>query len=286
MRFITSSDSFKKASSVPLSDLVATAKKLSEYQINLIGSFDLSGISGLSEPYKAFAERLEANAKTFTAMLRSTSFNVLLEQMGRETPYNYEDLLISEQFSLIDISRMWNFGTVEVMPKSLITELLNTKNLEEEINQVLLLGKIDIGNKIAELVESYLDEPQIKDYGFLLGRSLEAFTGGHHEASQVLSTALWDSFISQRAGRKDSITALKGEAKKPDIQEIEGFSPIYDFGAFGPALAAYKTPGTSMKYSRNGTIHYLSTSSANELNAIKAITIASGVLGRAWRTAS
>jgi len=270
---------------VPLSDLAVTAKKLSEYQANLLGSFDLSGITALSEPYRAFAEKLEANTKSFTAMLQTTSFSVLLEQIGRETPYNYDQLLIEEQYALIESSRLWNFGTVEVMPKAVIAELLCKNDLEEEVNQVLLLGKVEIINKTTELVESFLEEPKITDYGFLLGRSVDALNDGHYEASQALSTALWDSFISERAGRQDPITAIKGEAEKPDIKAIEGFSPIYDYGAFGPALSAYKTPGASAKYSRNGTIHHLSTTSANQLNAIKAITIASGLLGRAWRTA-
>lgn len=267
-----------------LSDLAATAKKLSEYQANLLGSFDLSGITALSEPYRAFAEKLEANTKSFTAMLQTTRFSVLLEQIGRETPYNYDHLLIDDQYVLIESSRLWNFGTVEVLPKTVITELLSKSGLEDEINQVLLLGKTEIMNKTTELVEAFLEEPKIKDYGFLLGRSAEALNDGHYEASQALSTALWDSFLSERAGRKDPITSIKGEAEKPDIEAIEGFSPIYDYGAFGPALSAYKTPGASAKYSRNGTIHHLSTTSANQLNSIKAITIAAGVLGRTWRT--
>jgi hypothetical protein len=272
---------------VSLSDLAATAKKLSEYQANLLGSFDLSGITALPEPYRAFAEKLEANTKSFTAMLQTTRFSVLLEQFGRETPYNYDQLLIDDQYVLIESSRLWNFGTVEVLPKTVITELLSKSGLEYEINQVLLLGKTEIMNKTTELVEAFLEEPKIKDYGFLLGRSVEALNDGHYEASQALSTALWDSFLSERAGRKDPITSIKGEAEKPDIEAIEaieGFSPIYDYGAFGPALSAYKTPGASAKYSRNGTIHHLSTTSANQLNSIKAITIAAGVLGRTWRT--
>ena len=267
-----------------LSDLAATAKKLSEYQANLLGSFDLSGITALSEPYRAFAEKLEANTKSFSVMLRTTHFSVLLEQIGRETPYNYDQLLIDEQYALIESSRLWNFGTVEVMPASVITELLSKNDFEDEINQVLLLGKTEIMNKITELVEAFLEEPKIKEYGFLLGRSVEALTDGHYEASQALSTALWDSFISARAGRKEAITSIKEEGEKPDIEAIEGFSPIYDYGAFGPALSAYKTPGASAKYSRNGTIHHLSTNTANQLNSIKAITIAAGVLGRTWRT--
>jgi hypothetical protein len=131
---------------------------------------------------------------------------------------------------------MWNFGTVEVMPKTVITELLKSKYLEEEINQILLLSKMEIMNKTAELVEAYLDDPQIKGYGFMLGRSLKAFNDGHYEASQALSTALWDSFISERAGWKDPMTSIKGEANKPEIEEIEGFSPIYDYGAYGRRL--------------------------------------------------
>jgi hypothetical protein len=266
------------------SELESTAKKLTGFQASLLGSFDLSGILALSESHRDFAKKLEANSKSFAVMLNSKNFATLLEEMGRETPYNYENFMIDDQYTLIEMSRVGNFGTIEVMPRAVIEKLLKVEGSEIEVDKELLLNKNEIIDKVFELVQAFLEFPQIEDYGFLLGRSLEALSGGHYEASQTLSTALWDSFLSERAGRKAPMTAIKGEAEKPDIQAIEGFSPIYNYGAFGPALSAYQAPGNRSKYSRDGTIHHLSSTSANQLNAIKAITIAGGVIGRSWRT--
>lgn len=266
------------------SNLAQAAKRLSEYQSTLVGSFNLTGILTLSEPYRQLAKRLEENSKIFTAMLNTSNLKTVLDRLGRETPYNYSDFLIEEQYSLIEISRLNNFGTVEVMPQSLIREFLKVMNSEAAVDQVLLQGKEEISEQVCELAEAYILEPKLGDYGLLLKKSLEVFKDGHYEASQTLSTALWDSFIGEEAGKRHAITSIKDKAAKPNIEVIEAFSPIYDYGAYGPALSAYKAPGKGSKYSRNGTIHHLSPKSTNELNSIKAITIASGLLGRTWRT--
>ncbi len=265
-----------------LSDISAQAKLLGDYQEKLVRSFNLSGITALSETYSNFAKQLEANTNVFTSMLQQSNFKSLIDNMSRQTPYNYYGLLISEQFELIDASRKYNFGSVEVLPLEVVKSLLIDIS-DVSVNDLLLESISAITSLVSELVDSFLEEPELKEYAFLLGRAIEAMSGGHFEASQTLSTALWDSYLCERAGRKGAITSVKTVGSRPDIDSMENFSPLYDYGAYGPAIAAYTTPGESGKYSRNGTIHYLSKTSANKLNSIKSLTIATGVLGRAWR---
>ena len=273
---------FGEMSGKAFADVSVQVKLLGNYQEKLVSAFNLSGIAALSETYSNYARQLEANAHAFTSMLQQFDFKSLLDNMLRQTPYNYDGLMISEQFELIDASRKYNFGTVEVLPADLVESLLKDSSVES-INDLLLDSIPAITNKASELVDAYLDEPELVEYAFLLGRAIEAMTDGHYEASQTLSTALWDSYLCERAGRKDALTAVKTVGSRPDIESMENFSPLYDYGAYGPAIAAYTTPGESGKYSRNGTIHHLSKTSANKLNSIKSLTIATGVLGRAWR---
>jgi hypothetical protein len=274
---------FGDRNSKAFSDMAAQAKQLGEFQESLARSFDLSGITKLTENFSNIAKLLEENTHAFTRMLKANDFKVLLEPMGRQTPYNYEGLLIKEQFKLIDASRKGNYGTVEVLPKNLVTAVLDNLELHENIDELLLDGFSDITEQASNLVDAYLDKPLLAEYGYFLGRAIETIRAGHYEASQTLSTALWDSFLCEKAGRKDSITATKQVGSKPDIEIMESFSPLYDYGAYGPAISAYTTVGSSSKYSRNGTIHHLSRSTANKLNSLKSLTIATGVLGRAWR---
>jgi hypothetical protein len=265
------------------SDMAEQAKQLGEFQESLARSFDLSGITKLTENYSNIAKVLEENTHRFTLMLKANDFTVLLEQMGRQTPYNYKGLLINDQFKLIDASRRGNYGTVEVLPKNLVAAVLDYSESHENIDELLLDGFSDITDQASGLVDAYLDKPLLTEYGYFLGRAIETIRAGHYEASQTLSTALWDSFLCEKAGRKDPITATKQVGSKPGIEVMEGFSPLYDNGAYGPAISAYTTVGSSSKYSRNGTVHHLSRTTANKLNSLKSLTIATGVLGRAWR---
>lgn len=273
---------FSGISRQALSNISAQAKSLGDYQEKLVSAFNLSGITALSKTYSNFAKHLEANTHAVTSALQQNNFKSLLERMARQTPFNYEGLMISEQFELIEASRKYNFGTIEVLPLSLVKFLLED-TAAESVNNLLLESILAITNKASELVDAYLDTPELVEYAFLLGRAIEAMSDGHFEASQTLSTALWDTYLCGRAGRKDPITAAKAVGSKPDIDSMENFSPLYDYGAYGPAITAYTTSGVSRQYSRNGTIHYLSKTSVNKLNSIKSLTIATGVLGRAWR---
>jgi hypothetical protein len=72
-------------------------------------------------------------------------------------------------------------------------------------------------------------------------------------------------------------------AANPDIQDMESFAPLYDYGAYGPALKAYQTPSTKNLYSRDGTVQRANLSSINKSNSIKSITIAGGLIGGEFR---
>ncbi len=255
------------------------------FQSMVASSFTLPNFTAWNSSYSNLAKQLKASSDLFSSMLKATNFQKLFEELGRNTPYNFADLLISQQLDLIEISKAFRFGTVEILPHPIIVNLLESKTDQAIVSTVLLESKREICELSLEVADALKEDPKFQGYGILFDRAIEALSSGHVEASQALSTNLWDTYLCEKVGRINMISKAKRLAPEPVMDELTDFAPIYAYASYAPAIASYEVDPRSGDYSRNGTVHHISTSSANLLNSIKALTICGGVLARDWRLA-
>jgi hypothetical protein len=118
--------------------------------------------------------------------------------------------------------------------------------------------------------------------GIFIEKSREAYLDGHFEASQTLNVATLDSFLIANFAEWKIYKKLSDKYKEPDIETMQSFEELYDFGAFGPVISAYQDGKSADNFSRHKTSHELSLIQVNRLNAIKSLTIVSGLLARFW----
>lgn len=256
---------------------------LARFQSLVASSLSVSKFTAWNPSYVNLAKQLKAGSEMFSSMLQTSNFQKLLATLGRNTPYNFSDILISEQLDLIEISKVYRFGTVEILPPSIISSLLESGNTPSLVNELLLDGKGEITDLCLEIAEALKLVPLFADYGVLFEKGIDALQKGHFEASQALTTNLWDTFLCEKVGRNNMITKAKQLAPEPIVDDLIDFAPIYAYASYAPAIASYTVDPKSSDYSRNGTVHHVSTSTANLLNSIKSITICGGVLARDWR---
>lgn len=258
---------------------------IARFQSIVASSFTAPDFTAWNSSYVNLAKQLKASSDVFSSMLKVSNFQKLLVELGRNTPYNFVDMLISEQLDLIEISKVYKFGTVEILPQRTISNLLESKNDLVAVNNVLLDEKGEIFNLCLEVADALKEDSIFESYGILFERSIEAISKGHAEASQALSTNLWDTFLCEKVGRSNMISKAKQLAPQPVIDELTDFAPIYAYASYAPAIASYELDPKLGDYSRNATVHHISTKSANLLNSIKSLTICGGVLARDWRLA-
>jgi hypothetical protein len=266
-------------------DFESFGLEIARFQSIVANSLKAPDISAWTMNYGNLAAQLKSNAESFSAMLKRSNFQALLVDLQRNTPYNFLDLMIREQLDLIEISKNSRFGTVEILPKQVIHGLLGADRDVLVVNEILLDGSVEIIEMCQEVSEALIDEPLFRSYGVLFDKATEAFKEGHFEASQALSTNLWDTYLCEKVGRDKMISKAKQIAPKPDIEQLEDFSPIYAYASYAPAIASYEADPMLHDYSRNATVHHISTKSANVLNSIKSLTVCGGVLARNWRLA-
>jgi hypothetical protein len=269
----------------PKVDFGSFGLDIARFQSMVASSFPLPNFTVWNSSYSNLAKQLKASSDLFSTMLKTSSFQRLFEELGRNTPYNFADLLISQQLDLIEISKVFKFGTVEILPNPIILKVLEAQNDQGIVNNVLLEGKLDIFELSLDIADALKQDPKFKSYGILFDRAIAALSRGHVEASQALSTNLWDTYLCEKVGRLKMISKAKRLAPEPVIDELTDFAPIYAYASYAPAIASYEVDPRSDDYSRNGTVHHISTSSANLLNSIKSLTICGGVLARDWRLA-
>lgn len=258
----------------------ALISKFIRHQEIITSSFRIPSSIYVSPAISQLIKKLEDDSKKFEAMFKSLNISILFEELNKGKPTNYRGLMINEQFRVIELSQRGNFGTVEIMPIEVLRLLLACDGSIFELNRIILDHENDILQSANKIVDDAFELLTVEDYPILLSKSVNAFIDGHFEASQTLSTTLWDTFICKKAGHFKPITEIKPLAKKPNIDDLETFAPLYDYGAFGPALSSYVTNVSSDKYSRHGSVHQISTRSLNKLNSIKALSIAAGLIGR------
>jgi hypothetical protein len=275
--------------------------------MNSINFVDVEGIKRLiSESHKSIASTSEAIKELanlnldsmvkslaesqvfYNKFLERGEFKKIFESATRNRPYNFANLRISSQIDLIEISYNCIFGTFDSIPENVITSLLDVGVSLEGIDDILLSNS----KEIVEFITNSINEIHIhegREYSFfnMLLKSIKAFEDGHFEASQSLSTVIWDSYLSNhfRLKRRNGgiATEVKRDAPAFDINKANDFETLYARVAYGPIIASYIESNQSTKYSRNGTVHNANSQTLNNLNAIKSLTIAAGMLQYSWR---
>ncbi len=243
-----------------------------------ISSFNLdSMLKGLAESQVFFSN-----------FLKNGEIGKILESTTRNRPYNFSNMMISSQLILIENSYNYIFGTFDSVPESVLTEILASDSSEDSVNEIIVSKSNDITRHIIEAIQVvYEHEGTEFDYFNLLLKSVRAFDEGHFEASQSLSTVIWDSYLNRYfkldRSSKPFLTEVKNASPLFDIDEAEDFEALYARVAYGPIIASYVESNRSLRYSRNGTIHNASSVRLHLLNSLKALTIASGLLQYAWR---
>lgn len=253
--------------------LASTSKAIKE-----LSNFNLDSIlKGLAESQIFFSK-----------FLKNGEIGKLLESTTRNRPYNFSNMMISSQLVLIENSYNYIFGTFDSIPENVLNDILASDSSEKSVNEIIVSKSNEISTHIFEAIQTvYEHEGAEFDYFNLLLKSVKAFDEGHFEASQSLSTVIWDSYLSKyfklNRTSKRFLTEVKKASPLFDIDKAEDFETLYARVAYGPIIASYVEPSWSLRYSRNATIHNVSSARLHLLNSLKSLTIASGLLQYAWR---
>lgn len=207
-------------------------------------------------------------------------------RIEKSKPNNFQELRLTDQLKLIGMSVKHGFGTVESLPPEIIQFLLDAISAPaSEIDSLLDDSSSVIvaycNMKAREVVERGL--VPLVGYATLIVEAGNALSAGHDSSSQTLSTAIWDSSLTETFGKK-MITQVKrshGNSTEIDLENKDQgvtFRELYRKAAQLPAVSAYQASRNRSRYSRNGTIHYAAPEQFNKANAVKALTIACGVI--------
>lgn len=215
-----------------------------------------------------------------------TFFKKLSAQFKSSQPNNFQELRLTDQLKLIRMSVKHGFGTVESLPPEIIQLLLDTASAPASEVDSLLADSSSVivaycNTKAQEVVE--LGFGPLVGYATLIVEAGDALSAGHDSSSQTLSTAIWDSSLTETFGKK-MITQVKkshGNSTEIDLENRDQrvtLREIYRKAAQFPAVSTYPASRNRSRYSRNGTIHYAAPEQFNKANAVKALTIACGVI--------
>lgn len=258
------------------------SRRMDKFHETFSNSLRTPTFTFVSPEISGVATKIAANSAKFNHVFKNLSD--ALEQLNRSRPTNYSGLLIDQQFEIIDLSHRGVFGTIEAIPFEVTQELLSSDGNIDDLDRILLGNAEALIAQARKITSAQIETAMSDDDFYLLDKCVLAMESKNYEASQALSTILWDSFLCKYSGSRNHITKIKPIAEKPDISEMENFAPLYDYGAFGPALKASQANSKKFLYSRNATVHYASKRSINKLNAIKSLTIAVGIIGRQNRS--
>lgn len=175
---------------------------IARFQSMVTSSFLPPNFTVWNSSYSNLINQLKVSSEVFSTMLKVNNFHKLFEDLSRNTPYNFSDLLISQQLDLIEISRVYRFGTVEILPHQIIASLLESKTDQALVTEVLLESKREICELSLEIANALREDPKFQDYGILFELAIDSLLSGHAEASQALSTNLWDSYLCEKVGRE------------------------------------------------------------------------------------
>jgi hypothetical protein len=245
-----------------------------------IGNFKLPN-------YEAIASILAANQNTIQQLSANSSFKIMLDEMSKETPYNFSEIRLSDQLNLIQIASEHSFGIIECIPTEILYKFLDATNDYRSIMSILVESREVILQKCDEIA-SYLIEEQsnLEKYGAFLKEGISAIRNEHYSAAQALLTVTWDSFIGEETGVLSSkaITHIRrSKLAQGDILAAKSLSDIYSHASYAPVVTAFQRDSKKIGYSRNATVHHASRVQMNPAHAMCALTIAVGVVARKWR---
>ena len=180
-----------------------------------------------------------------------------------------------------------------VPEEQLVRALLGAASREERdrllagsTNQVLASCDAALSEVVQTLSEVQINEqvwpPELAQVTGLMSACIRAAEDGHWAAAQALATCASDSLLTQYIANGDKPhTFLKLKLKQTEDRQFAAL-------LVGPVLAALessmKQPSTWKRadapvgYSRNATVHAMSDRVFSEVNALKAIMIATSLL--------
>ena len=192
---------------------------------------------------------------------------------------------MQEQLELISLAAKHSFGIVECIPTETLREILTVKENESSISNVLVEHEANILDSCFEIASNIISEGSGKEvYASLLIQGIDCMKSGIYAPAQAILTILWDSYLVEESRSRKPITQIiETRIAKGDLLAVNSLSDIYTHAAYAPAVSAFQKNPFRSGYSRNGTIHYATQDQFNEGNAICALTVATGLLGRNWR---
>jgi hypothetical protein len=253
-------------------------RDLSERLAQVSRELSAAAAHSLEPQFRRLAEQMQQALRIDPDLLAR-----LLEESERRVPENVRGMRVTDMFTLVFLALTHRLGVFYALRPDRIREVLSAEDDPEAVDAVLddfgeddwvhvegVLGKVmESGDRLAGLAT-------------LLMEAVSALRAGLPAASQALSTAVWDTEITHAAGPGGkAITYAKGRALGRDELLDEGLYELFESGVYAPLAEAYKTPNDSPLYSRNGTVHGAQPAQFGKCNAVRALTIAVGLV--AWR---
>lgn len=249
-----------------------------------------SAMAALAEPSASLiklSEALTASIPKIPKLFDDDFLTRLLSSEARFKPSNYAGLTDAEELSLLKASFRCVFGTYNAIPESVVRAIAAVESpKDQDVDAVL----IDASQAVLETCKAALtdvadDAERVaieREHARLSLRATEAYAAGHYAPAQALATTTWDSCLASRWGGNKTQNAMKHDIGTPDVDGTETFLHLYLKASHVPALKALRTKRLDKKYSRDGTVHHASEKQYTDLNALKAITVGTGVLSFEW----
>lgn len=253
-------------------------RDLSERLAQVSRDFSAAAVHSLVPEFRRLAEQMQQALRIDPELLAR-----LREEGERRVPENVRGMSVTDMFALVFLALTHRLGVFYALRPDRVREVLSAGDDPAAVDAVLddfgeddwvhvegVLGKVmESGDRLAGLAT-------------LLMEAVSALRAGLPAASQALSTAVWDTEITHAAGSGGkAITYAKGRALGRDELLDEGLYELFESGVHAPLGEAYKTPNDSPLYSRNGTVHGAQPAQFGKRNAVRALTIAVGLV--AWR---
>lgn len=253
-------------------------KDLSESYAQLAKGILAATKPDLDENVRRIVERLQQSLQVDPDLISR-----LRENIERRVPENVRGLSVTDLLKLALLAVPHKLGVFYALSPERVREVLAADTDQQKVDE-LLAGFAEpdwayFEGVLGKVIET---KPALTGLATLLMEAVAALRGGYPAASQALSTAVWDTAISQAAGKAGkAVTYAKTLVKdEKDLLDSDSLDDLFESGVHAPLAAAYQTPNNSPLYSRNGTIHAAAPQQFTKANAVRALTIAVGLV--AW----
>lgn len=236
--------------------------------------------------FKLLSRQVSSAIPKIDSFSNLEGFKKLFEAIKKSSPSNFVDIRIRDQLSIINVSCLNGFGTVEALPEVVLNQLLALGDAPTalDIDELLSDHTADIFARAYEvegLRQDQYDQLCFEQAG-LISQAAKSLAIGHVESSQALSTVIWDSNVCSHFGQK-GITKIDRKSKKIQNDDSRTFSEVYFRASYGPLVRAYQVSTNNNAYSRNGTVHHARRSIFSHANALRALTLAIGAVAYSIR---